>query len=304
MICLNEPEKRKEDTMKPVELLQRMNALHQTTFTFLEKYPDGEQGAFVVTDHLSRRWVLKWAPGADNVEWMQGAKAVTDLLRSLGYPAPYYLLIGSIPEGIYSIQSALPGSPVRHLPSTLLPRLFELNELQRGRAIPGRKDWHQEVINTVLWGGDGYCLHASLQQHSSGTAELLHTLQALVMSHQDEPHHTTDIVHGDFQHANILIEEKQISGVVDWDGFGAGDCIFDIATLLFYSYESVEVRERLWNYALERASLKLLSIYLAHLILRQVDWSLRYHDQTTSERYITRGHALLQEIAYRSHSAR
>lgn len=50
--------------MQPVELLQRINTLHKTTFIFLEKYPDGEQGAFVVTDRLIGRWVLKWAPGA------------------------------------------------------------------------------------------------------------------------------------------------------------------------------------------------------------------------------------------------
>ncbi|MFL5704022.1 MAG: phosphotransferase family protein [Ktedonobacteraceae bacterium] len=289
--------------MNPAELLQHMNMLHQTTFALLEKYPDGEQGAFVVTDHLDRRWVLKWAPGAENLQWMQGAKTVTDLLRSLGYPAPSYLLIGRIPEGIYSIQSVLPGSPLCTLTSTLLPRLFDLNELQIGRAVPGRKDWHQEVIKTVLLGGEGYCFHASLQQHSRGTADLLQTLQSLVTAHQDEPHRTNDIVHGDFQHANILMQDEQVSGVVDWDGFGAGDCIFDIATLLFYSYDTFEVRERLWDYALERASLKLLSIYLAHLILRQVDWSLRYHDRTTSERYITRGQVLLQEIVRRFHAA-
>jgi hypothetical protein len=138
--------------MHPAELLQHVNVLHQTSFAFLEKYSDGEQGAFAVTDHLSRRWVLKWAPGARNVPWMQEVKTVTDLLRDLGYPAPHYLLIEDIPQGIYSIQSALPGSPVRQLSPTLLPRLFELNEFQIGQAIPGRKDWHQEVIDTVLFG--------------------------------------------------------------------------------------------------------------------------------------------------------
>jgi thiamine kinase-like enzyme len=182
--------------------------------------------------------------------------------------------------------------------------MLELNRLQVEQAIPGRKDWHHEVINTVLFGGDGYCLHASLQQHSQGTSDLLQTLQTLVMAHQDEPHRTNDIVHGDFQHSNILIHDEQISGIVDWDGSFAGDCTFDIATLLFYSYDTVDVREQLWGEALERASLKLLSMYFAHLILRQVDWSLRYHDQTTSERYITRGQMLLQEIAHCSHAVR
>jgi aminoglycoside phosphotransferase (APT) family kinase protein len=139
-----------------------------------------------------------------------------------------------------------------------------------------------------------------LQQYSQETAALLQTLQAVVLAHQGEPHCANDIVHGDFQHSNILVQDGQISGVVDWDGFSAGDCSFDIATLLFYSYDTVDVREQLWTYALERASLKLLCIYLAHLILRQVDWSLRYHDRATSERYITRGHMLLQEISHRS----
>src|SRR5689334_8542965 len=125
--------RQRENLMKPADLLQRVNALHQTTFTLLEKYPDGEQGAFVVADHLNRRWVLKWAREARNLGWIQGAKTVTDLLRSLDYPAPSYLLIGKIPEGIYSIQSSLPGSPIRHLSPALLPRLFEINDLQRGR---------------------------------------------------------------------------------------------------------------------------------------------------------------------------
>ncbi|MGB8347492.1 MAG: aminoglycoside phosphotransferase family protein [Ktedonobacteraceae bacterium] len=289
--------------MEPVELLQRINALHRTTFALVEKYSDGEQGAFAITDHLGRRYVLKWAADARNLSWMQGARTVTDLLRSVGYPAPRYLFIDRVPGGIYSIQSALPGSPLRSLTTTLLPRLLALNELQVGRAIPGRKDWHQEVINTVLFGGDGYCLHTSLQQFSRDTADLLQELQALVVAYQDEPHRTSDIVHGDFQHSNILIDDGQVSGIIDWDGSFAGDCVFDIATLLFYSYDVVKVRERLWDYVLERVSIRLVSMYLAHLILRQVDWSLRHHDQATSRRYITRGQILLEEIRHRFYSA-
>jgi hypothetical protein len=286
--------------MKPTELIQHINALHQTTFVLLEKYPDGEQGAFVITDHLGRQQVLKWTPDALDLQWMQGAKIVTELLRGLGYPAPHYLLIGTIPEGTYSVQDILLGSPMRQLSSALLPRLFALNQLQVGRAIPTWKDWHQEVIDTLLWGGERYCLHTSLQEHSRETADLLQALRALTMAYQAEPHRTDDIVHGDFQHANILIYDEQISGVVDWDGFGRGDCIFDIVTLLFYAYETVEVRQQLWDYVLSQASLRLVSIYIAHLILRQVDWSLRYHDQATSECYIHRGKALLQEIADRT----
>lgn len=289
--------------MEPVELLQRINALHQTTFMLVEKYSDGEQGAFAITDQSGERYVLKWAAGAHNLHWMEGARTVTDRLRSVGYPAPRYLYIGRLSGGIYSVQSTLPGSPLRTLTTALLPRLLALNELQAGRAIPGGRDWHQEVIKTVLFGGDEYCLHTSLQQHSQDTADLLRQLQALVIAYQDEFHRTGDMVHGDFQQSNILIHDGQISGVIDWDGWNAGDCTFDIATLLFYSYDIVEVRERLWSYALARVSLKQVAMYFAHLILRQVDWSLRYHDQATSGRYIARGQMLLQEIRERFLSA-
>ncbi len=79
-----------------------------------------------------------------------------------------------------------------------------------------------------------------------------------------------------------------------------GAFAFDIATLLFYSYDNLVVRELLWRAVLQRGSLNLLRLYFAHLILRQVDWSLRYHDQATSERFISRGWALLQEIEYRA----
>lgn len=285
--------------MDQVELLQRINQLHQTTFRLIERYPDGEQGAFRVKDHLGQEWVLKWAPGMRNLDWMQGAKTTTDLLRNQGYPAPCYLLIGKLPEGIYSVQSALPGAPLHVLPSTLLPRLLELNELQRGRALPGRTDWHQEAVDTVLMGGDGYCLHASLEHHSQETTALLHSLQALVLEHRDAPHRTDDIVHGDFQQANILVQNEQISGVVDWDGAGRGDCIFDLVTLLFYTYDDAEMRDRLQQRILARASLALVNIYCSHLILRQVDWSLRYHDQGTSARYIARGWALLEKFTCR-----
>ena len=289
--------------MNPVELLQQVNALHQTTFTLVKKYSDGETGAFAIIDRSGERYVLKWAAGAHNLRWMEGARKVTDRLRSVGYPAPRFLYIGRLPGGIYSIQSALPGSPLRILTTALLPRLLALNELQVERAIPGGRDWHQEVIKTVLFGGDEYCLHTSLQQHSQDTADLLREAQSLVVAYQDEPHRKGDIVHGDFQQSNILIHDGQISGVIDWDGWNAGDCTFDIATLLFYSYDVPAVREQLWVYALERASLKLLATYFAHLILRQVDWSLRYHDQTTSGRYIIRGQMLLQEIRQRILSA-
>ena len=64
----------------------------------------------------------------------------------------------------------------------------------------------------------------------------------------------------------------------------AGDRAFDLATLLFYCYDHDGVRERLRGRLLELASPAATRAYLAHLVLRQVDWSLRFHPDTPATR--------------------
>ena len=76
------------------ELLQEINAIHITTFELGERYTTGEQGAFAVFDHQGKRGVLKWTPGTHALDRLEQARAITDRLRSVGYPAPGYLYIG------------------------------------------------------------------------------------------------------------------------------------------------------------------------------------------------------------------
>ncbi len=284
--------------MQWTELLEQINHEYATTFVLGRRYTTGEQGAFAVCDERGRQAVLKWQPDERHLQRLQQAQLVTEQLRCVGYPAPHYLFIGIACEGAYSVQLALAGSPLPPISATLIPRLLEMNALQKDKALPDLPDWHQEVVRTVLHGGEGYCLHTALQEHSPQSAKLLHVLQKIVVTHQRVPHRTNDVVHGDFQHANILVHEGQISGIVDWDAPYAGDHTFDIATLLFYTYDDREARKLLWNHALQYVSRELLSMYLVHLILRQTDWSLRYHDKATAERYLHRADAILRDIGY------
>ncbi len=285
--------------MQWTELLEQINHEHATTFVLGRRYTVGEQGAFAIYDEQGQQAVLKWQPDEQHLQRLQQAKQVTEQLRFVGYPAPHYLFIGIACGGTYSVQLALPGSPQPHISAALIPRLLEINALQKDKALPDLPDWHQEVVHTVLHGGEGYCLHTALQEHSHQSAELLHVLQKIVATNQHVPHRTNDVVHADFQHANILVHEGQITGIVDWDAPYTGDHTFDIATLLFYAYDDREARELLWHYALQHTSRELLSLYLAHLILRQTDWSLRYHDKVTAERYLSRADAILRYIGYR-----
>jgi hypothetical protein len=184
--------------------------------------------------------------------------AVTERLRSLGYPAPRYCFVGNIAGASYSIQEALPGVPLGRCTPELLPRLLDLNTLQVGQALSMPRNWPAPVVQTVLHGGDGFCLLETMRAYSSTTSELLDVLQRVVTTYADTPIATDDIVHIDFNPANILVDDGQISGVVDWEDAHAGDCTFDLATLLFYSYDIAALREPLQRLALDRAGINAL----------------------------------------------
>ena len=285
--------------MRIENVLQSLNRTHQTTFRLGQRYAIGEQGAYALIDAQGQAYVLKWQPRANHLQQAPYAQTVTEHLRAQGYPAPAYLHIGSALGGVYTIQQALPGAPMGHVTLQRLPDVLKLQAMHASPAPPGLRDWPREVAQTVLQGGEGYCLHASLRQHSPETAEMLQTLQALVAAYQGAIEETNEIVHFDFQPANLLIHDNAVSGVVDWDGVRAGDSAFDLATVLFYGYDDSQVRDALWAQALARRPIQVLSVYLAHLILRQVDWSLRHYGPAVYKSHIARGQALLADIKAR-----
>jgi hypothetical protein len=269
-------------------LLARINERHGTTFTLGSHYPHGEStfGTYAVGDMHGRLGVLKlWERQPDFIARQGAIAAALARLRDCGYPAPLYLVIGCTPTTCYCIQEQLPGSPAQPLDPRLLPRLLELNALQRGEALPGPRDWPHRVVSTVLQGGDGYCLLEPLRTYSSTTAALLVAVQTLVMRHAGEHCATADLVHYDFNPTNLLVHDGMISGVIDWQDPCSGDCTFDLSTLLLYSWELPEVRYRLWSCALDRAGPRMLGVYLAHMILRQVDWAIRHHGATATARW-------------------
>jgi aminoglycoside phosphotransferase (APT) family kinase protein len=283
--------------VEPEALLRWINQRLQTDFVLVERYTAGEQGAYAIVDRAGQRFVLKWSADARDLDNYRVAAATASVLRTVDYPAPVYRYVGALQQGSYVIQDELPGRPMGVVSDAFLLPLLQLNGLQAGRAIPGPRDWPSRVVETVLVGGDGYCVLDSLRHYSQTTSELLSALQALVSARARNRFETNDIVHFDFQPSNILVDSGTISGVVDWEGSCAGDCTFDLATLLFYSYDVPELRRRLWRESLERAAPDALAVYLAHLILRQVDWSIRHHDRDTVDYFIIRARDVLRDIA-------
>jgi hypothetical protein len=285
----------------PVEittLLKTINETHKSTvFSLLKRYTDGEQGAYsLLEQQTGQRFVLKWHANARTLSQLQHIATIVAQLSVRGYPAPIYHIQGEFSQSIYTIQEALPGSPLYQLSSRFLPRLLELNAMQR--QIGSRdNDWPREIVETVLVGGQGYCQHESLLNHSLESKNLLFEIQRLVSQNKHAIKPANDIVHFDFQPYNILVQEQEVTGIIDWDGCCSGDCMFDLVTLFFYAYDDSIVRKQLWLYILGHTSIRTAAVYLAHLLLRQVDWSLRHHQATEGELYLHRAQAILNDLA-------
>jgi len=239
---------------------------------------------------------LKWGTDDEHLDRLQQVVALTQTLHAVGYPAPRYFLLGTIDGYSYTIQEELPGVPMEVVTASVLPRLLELGGLQAGRAPAEQSEWPDPVADPVLVGGDGYCLLDTLRTYSSTTAQLLAALQEIVLAHRDEHYEMNDVVHFDFNPFNILLEHDQVSGVVDWEGSCVGDATFDLATLLFYSYQTLDVREHLLRAIQKRVGPGILSVYMSHLILRQVDWSIRYHDRATVDSYLRVAEQVLRDM--------
>jgi Ser/Thr protein kinase RdoA (MazF antagonist) len=251
------------------------------------------RSAFWVTDRAGTVSVLKIMPGAgpEAAGRLRALDAVLARLRHRGYPAPRFLAVGHMTGLVFWVQERLSGSaldrgqpePDRAMLARLLPELFRLNDAQAGLGT-GTPGWADLITRTLTSGGDGYCLHSTLQARP-GTRDLLRVLRRVGERCCTAIPAGEDFVHYDFTPANLLSDGTAITGVIDVNPpVLAGDRAFDLATLLFYRYDEDDIRDLLRARLMDLASPQAACAYLAHMVLRQVDWSLRFHPATAATR--------------------
>jgi aminoglycoside phosphotransferase (APT) family kinase protein len=256
----------------------------------------GESRATFVVAAGGEELVVKLVPTAERaMDNQRRLVRIVGDLRRRGYPAPEYVGVGESDGTTFTLQRRLPGQtlhrgpgmpPARELFGAVLPSLLAAIELQADAGDLAQPPWPGWLIETIESGGDGYCLHVTMRQ-SPSTAALLGRLQMLARRNQRDEPRIRDVVHFDMNPANILHADGRLSGVVDWNipfnGAGQGDRGFDIATLLFYTYDIEGTRGALWDRALELSGLAWTTVYLCHLSLRQVEWSRRHSPGSTDD---------------------
>jgi aminoglycoside phosphotransferase (APT) family kinase protein len=172
--------------------------------------------------------------------------------------------------------------------------LLALNGLQAGEGDAEDGDWSRYIADSLMLGCDGYCLHEPLRDYDRRTAALLETIRATGEAVVDL--RSGDVVHVDFHHRNVLLHGGRISAVIDWEGCRSGDSAFDLVTLAFglnVARVPVAARERVWEDARRRAEPEALRAYVAHMALRQVDWSIRHRTAADVDHWLAVSHTFL-----------
>jgi hypothetical protein len=284
----------------PDELKRVLRERAGLDFVTLAAADGGESGrAFWATDQAGTASIVKIIPaaGPDVRDHLGDLKAATERLRARGYPAPCLLASGQLPGMAYWMTERLPGTPLDPVDLTdgrpeyatvscLLPELLRLNDAQAGLGT-GTAKLADLVKLTLCVGGDGYCVHETLRADPR-TRDMLAVLRETGERYADSIPDATDYVHYDFTPANVLSDGVTVTGVIDISPPPVrGDRAFDIATLLFYVYDHDDLRTRLRARLQELTSPEAAKTYLAHIVLRQADWSLRHHPGTAAtERHL------------------
>jgi hypothetical protein len=287
------------------DVLEAINASFKTDFHLVGRYAVGETGAYLLGNTAGERFVLKWSR-PEQMPLVTAAAEATSRLRALGYPAPFYAVCGKFDDLCFGIQRVLPGRPGPIRATETLDQLVALNDLHRGRGawlrevFPDRPRWANEMVHAVLVGypEHDYCWLEPVRSFSPASAELLERTQTFVAAHAEDIAYVTedDIVHYDFSPANTLQDEQRVTGIVDWQGVRAGDRVFDLVTLLYYVYADPDVRQRALAAALDRSRPSVIGIYLAHMLVRQVDFSVRHHTVEAAKRWLQHSQHVLDGI--------
>jgi Ser/Thr protein kinase RdoA (MazF antagonist) len=291
--------------LRPGELLRALRDEAGLPLATLVPAGAGESGAaFWVTGRAGTVSLLKIIPepGPEMLAELRTLDATVRRLRGRGYPAAPLTAFGRTARFAFWIQRRLPGRvlgpPDIPLLATLLPELIRLNDAQAGLATGDAASWPVLLTRTLTEGADGYCVHATLRARPD-TAELLQVVQDTGARCAPAIPPGTDFMHYDFNPANLLTDGATITGVIDINApVLPGDRAFDLATLLFYGYDHDGIRATLGTRLLGLAGHQAARAYLAHIVLRQVDWSMRHHPAAAATlRHLRLARLVITDIA-------
>lgn len=264
------------------QVLALVEARHGLSIRLEGRCPGGEVGAYFARLPAGEHVVFKWS---ENPEREPRLRAVVDALTSLrmsGYPVPTYGPVLPFDGGVLIAQGRVSGTWSDVVSDALGGRILECRNATVGRGAPiDDEPWGEFVLRTLCEGADGWALHQPLRDHSSATRSILGWIEDTGASTSLSAFHDHDLVHLDYHHRNVLQSaDGNLVAIVDMEGVRQGDSAFDIVTFalgLTVAACSGSLVEAAWSQAMLSTNADALRAYVAHMALRRLDWTIRFH---------------------------
>jgi hypothetical protein len=282
--------------MAPAEAVAALSSETRTAYHLVGRLSGGETGAYEVLGPNGQRLVMKWDSSPRTSSLRSEAVGLAERMRAEArWPLPRQWTV-DVDGCLFVVQAFMAGRVVTALTHRITDQLLALHEQRLGLAKPGDPShWPGALLATLITGGEGHCRHDSLHGYDDRTAAVVEEIEECGRSLSDADLPGADLVHWDLHPGNMLGECGELTAIVDAD-FVVGDARFDLVSIALSSLTvpcESGVRTRLFAAAFDRLGTAQRQAFVSHLLLRNLDWSIRAHRFDEIEFWLARHAELL-----------
>jgi len=217
-------------------IVEEINATHGLELSLHSRFSSGMQsGAWLLVGADGTRAVLKARPTGSAVD-VQHLATIIERLRAAGYPTPRWLGAGATKGGdVYHVQELSVGVASTPLTPAKTALLLDVLEQHAGLDPDPARDRSREVAAAAVDESPGGFRHGVRQLGAVGR-DLIDAYDDVMDAYGDVELPGGDLVHGDFNTCNILLDQGRVSAVIDIEELGSGTRVIDYACLLREAY--------------------------------------------------------------------
>jgi hypothetical protein len=215
-----------------------ISSIVPSEYTLVGKMERGTHGAWLIKSEDETPLIFKRVDSNDVTPQISASARMARAADSPLSPTPRYLGIGYKPgKGSWYVQEFLPGLPAPAPSDKLIAQMVRMNMHQADAATGDATDWSSRVMSALYQDSKGW------QERIGNSGEdgraLVGDIRKLIERNSNIDLRGGDVVHGDFQHYNALVDQTdRMTGYVDWEGAGKGDRGIDLTRLLYDAHVS------------------------------------------------------------------
>ncbi|WP_165949359.1 phosphotransferase family protein [Kribbella turkmenica] len=219
------------DTTESV--VTELNVALGTDYRLVRQLPGGFQSSAYELSDVGPRVVLKWC---DDPGWAPRVHRAAELVRrarAAGYPTPAWLAVGTTAAGSpYQLQTYVEGRSLADASSigpSLARELIRISETQRDLVPDQDSNWSVWSAGVVFDGWDG--VWDRVLGYGGEATDLLERYGALCRPYRDHALPVDDLVHGDLNVGNVIVDNGRVAGIIDIEAAGGGSRAYDLVSL-------------------------------------------------------------------------